>query len=321
VGRYVTALLAAGGTQVIVPYRGDDMEWRHLKVNGDLGVVTPIPFSPKNNDSIKRAIEGSDIVINCIGKDYETKHYLPFITNFSFEDVHIKIPETIAKASVELGVTNFIHLSALASDPYALSKWSRTKALGEQAVRAVAPGSTIVRPADVFGTEDRFLNLLAQLHKSLGRVPLVDGGKARVQPLYVQDLVQALFKIAVSEDPEVMLGQTYDLAGPEEYTYREVVEYVFETIRAVNPEVANLSPTVADAAGSVLGLIPFPLITTDRFRRMQVDTVLDDLAPTKRLHDLGIEATSMEMPGFTFLHRFRVDSHLLDLKPGQRWSN
>ena len=32
VGRYVTALLAAGGTQCIIPYRGDDMEWRHLKV-------------------------------------------------------------------------------------------------------------------------------------------------------------------------------------------------------------------------------------------------------------------------------------------------
>ena len=32
VGRYVTALMAGSGTQCIIPYRGDDMEWRHLKV-------------------------------------------------------------------------------------------------------------------------------------------------------------------------------------------------------------------------------------------------------------------------------------------------
>ena len=38
---------------------------------------------------------------------------------------------------------------------------------------------------------------------------------------------------------------------------------------------------------------------------MLADVVLDELAPTKRLHDLGLEATSMEMPGFTFLHRYR----------------
>ena len=39
-----------------------------------------------------------------------------------------------------------------------------------------------------------------------------------------------------------MLGQTYDLAGPEEYTHREVVEYVFDTIRAGRPEVVNIAP-------------------------------------------------------------------------------
>ena len=33
------------------------------------------------------------------------------------------------------------------------------------------------------------------------------------QPLFVQDLAQAIFKVAISEDPEFMLGQTYDLAG------------------------------------------------------------------------------------------------------------
>jgi hypothetical protein len=111
-----------------------------------------------------------------------------------------------------------------------------------------------------------------------------------------------------------MLGQTYDLAGPEEYTYREIVEYVFETIRAARPEVVNLSPAVADALGAAVNLLPNPLVTKDRFRRMQSDVVLDDMAPTKRLADLAVEPTHMEMPGFTWLHRFRSGSHFNDME-------
>lgn len=52
----------------MIPYRGDDMEWRHLKVMGDLGIVAPVTYSPKDIDSVRRAVEGSDIVINLIGK-------------------------------------------------------------------------------------------------------------------------------------------------------------------------------------------------------------------------------------------------------------
>ncbi len=70
------------------------------------------------------------------------------------------------------------------------------QAAGEEAVRAAAPGATIVRPADVFGPEDRFLNLFARMHQVLPRVPLVDGGRTRVQPLYVEDLARALYVIA-----------------------------------------------------------------------------------------------------------------------------
>ena len=39
VGRYVTALMAGSGTQCVIPFRGDDMEWRHLKVRGGSGVL------------------------------------------------------------------------------------------------------------------------------------------------------------------------------------------------------------------------------------------------------------------------------------------
>ena len=203
-------------------------------------------------------------------QDYETKHYLPWLINSTFTDVHVTFAETVARVAVEAGATNLIHLSALAADPNGLSGWARSKAAGEEAVLATAPGATIVRPADVVGAEDRFLNLFARMHGSFPRVPLVSGGSARVQPLYVQDLAHAIHRIAISTDPEVMLSQTYDLAGPDEYTLREVCEYVFEAIRAETPEVVSITPAQADVIGRVIGLLPFPLIERDRFLRFQV---------------------------------------------------
>lgn len=132
----------------------------------------------------------------CASQDWETTHYAPFIKNFSYDDTHVKAAETIARVSMEEGVSNFVHVSALAADHYAISEWAQSKARGEEAVRAVAPGATIVRPADVFGAEDRFLNMFARLHQTMNRIPLVDGGTTRVQPLFVEDLARAIQTIA-----------------------------------------------------------------------------------------------------------------------------
>lgn len=314
-GKYVVGLLAGEGTQCIVPYRGDDMEWRHLRVSGEVGMVVPVPFSPRDEDSMLRATEGADVVINLMGKDWETMHYVPMLINSSFQFTNVEVAERLARVAVRQGASTLVHVSALSAEKHALSEWSRTKAEGEEAVRAIAPGATIVRPADIFGPRDRFLNAYARLYQQLGRVPLVDGGVARTQPVFVRDVGQAIHSIAMSSDPDVALGQTYDIAGPETYTHREIVEYVYEIIRAVNPSVFNITPVMADALGHAMRVMPGgPVVNKDKLQRWQTDNIIDEMAATKRLHDLSIEATSMESPGFNWLHAFRSGSHHLDIK-------
>ncbi|CAE7281650.1 Ndufa9 [Symbiodinium sp. KB8] len=267
------------------------MDTRHLQRMGDLGVAVPLPFSPRDEDSIRRATENSDIVINLIGKDYETSS-LPWGVNCSYEEAHVDVAGKVARIAVEQGVSTLVHVSALAADEHSLSRWARSKALGEAAVRAEAPGATIVRPADVFGPRDRLLSLFSFMNKALPRVPLVDGGHARLQPLFVQDLAYALERIALSTQPDIALGQTYDLA----------------------PSVMNISPTVADVIGKVVGVWPEPPLCADRMTRMGIDNVLNVAAPTKRLADLGIEATSMELPGLQFLSVEKHGDHFLEME-------
>lgn len=160
-------------------------------------------FNPRDDESIKAAIKNSDIVINMIGKHYETKHLVPTRRedgnlsriNYCFNEVHIDIPRKIAKLSKECGVKNLIHVSSLAADIDSKSKWSKSKALGEIAVRDEFPGAIIVKPSTAFGPEDRFLNWIADACERFPFFPLINEGKTLVQPVYSHDVAKALMKI------------------------------------------------------------------------------------------------------------------------------
>jgi NADH dehydrogenase (ubiquinone) 1 alpha subcomplex subunit 9 len=105
-----------------------------------------VQFSPRDEDSIRESLKHSDIVINLIGKHYETKHAVPTRradgslsrVNFSFEEVHVDIARRIARISKEAGVKSLIHVSALSADLESESKWSLTKAMGEEFPDAVS---------------------------------------------------------------------------------------------------------------------------------------------------------------------------------------
>ena len=203
VGRYIMSELGACGSRVYAPFRGCELEPRHLKPMFDLGNLGLMPFSPKHVDSIRDSLKNSDIVINLIGKHYETKHIVPTRRadgklsriNYTFDDVHANIPHTIAKIAKEAGVKAFIHVSALSADLESESRWSQSKAKGEIAVREAFPEAVIVRPAKVFGHEDRFLNAYAYWGRRLGYFPVIDDGSALIQPVYASDVGKALMTI------------------------------------------------------------------------------------------------------------------------------
>jgi hypothetical protein len=52
-----------------------------------------------------------------------------------------------------------------------------------------------VKPATIFGAEDRFLNWIAESLDRLPAFPLLNGGSALVQPVFVLDVSKALFQI------------------------------------------------------------------------------------------------------------------------------
>ncbi|GAB4820521.1 hypothetical protein N2152v2_007567 [Parachlorella kessleri] len=222
-GRYVAQSLGKGGSQLVLPYRCDDVDMQHLRTMGDLGMVVPLKdFDFNSEEAIRKAVARSNVVINLIGAQQET-------WNYSFEDVNVAMAHRIAKVVRESPqVERFLHVSALGAAPNAPSKRLRTKYDGETAVKAEAPHATIFRPALMTGTEDKFFNNYAQLVKRMPFVPLIDGGDTKLQPVWVRDVADGIVTSLFHDESK---GQTYHLGGPQVYTVKQLLKFVHDTIR------------------------------------------------------------------------------------------
>ena len=278
-GRYVCSEMGKVGTRVRVGNRGSDDETRHLKVSFDHGQFHAPFYSPRDAASVQDVIGRATCTVNMVGKYYETKGVVPTKkpdgsksrVNYSYEETNVDVARTIAKAAREAGCEHFIHVSCAAQSPDSPVAWARAKAKGEQAVLEEFPNATIVRPCALFGPEDRLLNWFATVaNMPLQVVPLVDDGRAVVQPTYVADVAKVINKIAT--EPSQYQGKVVELGGPAEYTRRELAEFTFDVTKQ-KAKLIDVPASMAAAAASFVDVLPVPLWVPDDVELDRLDVV------------------------------------------------
>lgn len=315
-GRYVVQQLARTGSQVHVPYRGNDDDTRHLKLMGDLGQVVPQRFNIRDDDSIAAVMAKSNVIINLLGRDFETR-------NFSFEDINVTAAEKIARmASEHSGVARYVQMSCLGASPYAPSKQHRTKATGEAAAFKAFPQATIMRAGPLVGTEDRLLNYWAIKAKTRPAVPVIGGGTTLLQPVHVLDVASAI--TAAVQDDGRSAGNTYELGGPEVLSVLDMVNLMFETIRET-PRIVDIPFPVAKMMATprelLLRRLPFPIpapamATLDYINSLTMDQVVDPMALT--FADLGIVPVPLRGVAIEYLFSYRAGGPQYGETVGQR---
>ncbi|XP_055508983.1 NADH dehydrogenase [ubiquinone] 1 alpha subcomplex subunit 9, mitochondrial isoform X1 [Leucoraja erinacea] len=307
-GRYVVNRLGRIGSQVVIPYRCDPYDVNYLKPMGDLGQLTFLEWDPRDRDSTRQAVECSNVVINLVGREWET-------SNFKFEDVNVKIPQDIALASREAGVEKLIHISHLNAEMKSISKLLRTKAVGERVVRDEFPDSIIMKPSEIFGREDRFLNYFSHMRWFGRATPLISMGMKTVkQPVYVVDVAKAI--VSVIKEPD-SIGKTYIIVGPHRYLLHDLVEYVYAVMH--RPFISYPLPRpLYHLAARLFEMSPFDQWTSrDKVDRLHItDMKYPDLPG---LEDLGINPTAIELKAIEVLRRHRryrwYDAEIDDAKP------
>jgi uncharacterized protein YbjT (DUF2867 family) len=295
VGRHVVRALAKRGWRVRVAVRRPDLAG-HLQPMGSVGQIMPVQANLRYPDSVMRAVEGADAVVNLVGILFETGRQ-------SFSAVQAEGARTIAKAATRAGITTIVHLSAIGADAESPAVYARTKAAGEAAMRAEAPSTIIMRPSIVFGPEDNFFNQFANLARYLPFLPLIGGGETKFQPVFVGDVAEA---VAQALDGKAKSGTTYELGGPEVKSFKEILTYILKETgrdRALIP----LPFAIAEIQGRVLQMLPKPLLTHDQVLMLKSDNTVSDAAASdsRTLQGLGIAPDSIEAIVPSYLYRFR----------------
>lgn len=295
-GRYVCNKLGKIGTQLIIPYRGDTYDLGRLRLCGDLGQVLFHPYNLKDENSIRHAIKYSNVVVNLVGRDWETK-------NFKFNDVHVEGARRLAKISKELGVERFIHVSALnvADDLPSLvlpkgSQFLKSKYEGEQAVLEEFPEATIFRPADIYGQEDRFLRYFVhEWRRIVNFMPVWKKGEETIkQPVYVSDFAAGI--VAAIKDAETA-GQIYQAVGPKRYYLSDLLDWFYRVIQRKDFTRYDLRydptlPVKVYLTNLVSPSYPIGNLHWERIERESLTDNVDRDLPT--LEDLGVNLTQME---------------------------
>ena len=294
-GKYVIRELVKDGWRVRVPVRRPHTA-QELKVIGNVGQVQLVQANLRFAKSVERAVAGSDAVINLVALLFEEGKQ-------RFESLHVRGAETLAKATAAEGISNFVQVSAIGADLESDSDYARTKAEGEDAVRAAIPTADIMRPSIIFGAEDQFFNRFAAMAQFAPALPLLGGGTTKFQPVYVGDVAQAIAKVA----SQGTSGKTYELGGPRSYSFKELMHFMLEQIdrkRFLAP-VPWFAANMMGFAGEISGMAPFvkPFLTRDQVKNLKIDNVVADDALS--FSDLGIKLETIEAIVPTYLGRYR----------------
>ncbi len=294
-GRHVVRRLATTGAVIRVPTRNPEKALA-LKPMGGPGQIVPILCHPRNDASVTNAIGAPDAVLNLVGILYERGQD-------TFQALHVEAAARIARVARERGARTFIHVSALGANATSPSSYARSKANGEQAVRAFFPEATILRPSLVFGPEDDFFNRFAAWSCVLPFLPLIGGGTTRFQPVYAGDVAEACLRALQNPNAQ---GRTYELGGPQTYSFRELLEMVL-TLTGRRTRLLDIPWGMAKMKAALLNLLPRPPLTPDQVELLKTDNVLRGSAGIGTLQDLGIAPTALEIILPTYLGRFRLN--------------
>ena len=279
-GRRLVDRLSAESVTVRVAVRHPEPARIELRSLG-FDRVTVVHADVRDQGSVAAAIAGADAVVDAVSAYVEKG-------GVTFEAVHVRGAENVAREAVAAGVARFVLVSGIGADRYSSSPYIRSRGRGEVMVQQAFPEATIVRPGATFGPGDALFGTLAELARVLPVLPLIGGGYTRLQPVFVEDVAEAITNIL--SDPGTV-GQTYELAGPRVYTLRELVNMTLQLMGKRRLLVA-VPFAVAEIQARLFEFLPNPPLTTGQVDLLKVDNVASKTLPG--FQDLKIRPKTVE---------------------------
>ena len=264
----------------------------YLKPLGNPGQIELFKTNIFNPNDVKKILKNCDLVINLVGILNETQKQ-------NFTHVHSQFPLLLSNLCNEFEIKKLVHISALGVKENHTSKYMQSKLQGEKNVSNNFKSSVILRPSVVFGPEDKFFNMFASLVQFSPFIPLVGGGKTKFAPIYCCDVAQA---IVMSLKLNNLEPKIYELGGPENYSFKELMKILLVKIRKKR-FLIPIPFGLAKFQSYFLQMLPNPILTIDQVELLKYDNITSGNYPV--LKDLGIKANSVEKIIPKYIYRFR----------------
>ena len=309
IGRYAARNFVEAGFRVRIAVRRPHLA-ADVRLAGAPGWVDIVQANVRHKPSVVSAIEGADAVVNLAGILYEKGQQ-------SFQAAHREGVENIAEACSALGVSRFVHVSAIGANVHSKSEYARTKGEAEAVAREILPSTVILRPSIVFGPEDKFFNRFAAMAAHpiasiFPVLPAIGGGNTRVQPVFAGNVAEAITAAVVRNDAQ---GNTYELGGASSYTFNELFEFIGRTVGRkcyAMPIPFFVAKPMGLTFGALFryvwplstGILGAPPITGDQVELLKQDNVVSPEAKT--LKDLGVSTLqTVEATTPSYLYTYR----------------
>ena len=265
----------------------------YLRPLGNPGQIELIKTNIFNVEDVKQVLKNCDYAINLVGILYETRKQ-------KFIQIHSHFPYLLSNLCNEIGIKNLIHVSALGVKEKHSSQYIQSKLQGEKNIQNFFKPSVILRPSLIFGPEDKFFNTFASYARIFPALPLIGGGKTKFAPIYCVDVGKAIVKALELKNTEPKI---YELGGPENYSFRELIEILLGEIKKKR-FLVNIPFNIAKFQSYFLQMLPNPILTMDQVELLKYDNIISGEHPT--LKDLGIQGKTIHSILPEYIYRFRT---------------
>jgi uncharacterized protein YbjT (DUF2867 family) len=268
IGRHLLAALRARGHECVCALRDPQRL-------GEVGVATVAADFTRDHDAADwlPRLAGVDAVINAVGIIREHGAQ-------TFDAIHHRAPVALFAACAQAGVGRVIQVSALGADKHATSRYHLSKKQADDFLAAQPLSHAIVQPSIVYGADGASAALFTRL-ATLPLLWLPGGGRQQLQPVHVDDVVQAVLRLLETDLVPAPDGRLA-VVGPQAMSLKEFLLTLARCLQAHRPLTLPLPMWLARLCARLAAKVPGSLLDSETLAMLERGNVADP-GPVTRL--------------------------------------
>ena len=205
--------------------------------------------------------------------DFDTVLHLAAVTHSHHSSEYVRVNVDGTKNLIEICKAKNARMIFMSSR--AASKnggaYAESKLAAENAVKESGLNYVILQPAEVYGGAREAIPALISYMRKFHVAPILGSGEYKVTPVWIEDVLPAIVN-AIALPREIC--KSYILAGPEEFTYNELVARIART-RSVRALPMHVPIPAVRALALLARAVGSHIMVNDQIDRLMVPKSAD----------------------------------------------